>query len=87
MLAKHVIVGVHITDRVTNAALVQEVCTSYGCAIRTRLGLHDTGEEFCSPNGLLLLEFVGGDDRLAALEAQLGGIDGLEVQTMVFDHP
>ena len=87
MLAKHVIVGVHITDRVTNAGLVQEVFTSYGCSIRTRLGLHDTGEEFCSPNGLLLLEFVGGDEKLAALEAQLAAIGGLEVQTMVFDHP
>ena len=87
MLKKHVIVGIHITDRASNASAVQGVLTNYGCSIRTRLGLHDTGEGFCSPSGVMLLEFVGDDAELAALQGGLAKIVGIEVQTMVFDHP
>jgi len=87
MLKKHVIIGIHITDRMQNATAVQKVFTDHGCSIRTRLGLHDTGEGFCSPSGVLLLEFVGDDDELKAMESKLEAIEGIEVQTMIFDHP
>jgi hypothetical protein len=87
MLKKHMIIGVHITDRMKNATAVQKVFTDHGCSIRTRLGLHDTGDGFCSPSGVLLIEFVGDDDELKAMEDQLQAIEGIEVQTMVFDHP
>lgn len=87
MLSKHVIVGIHIMDRVSNATDVQTVFTNYGCSIRTRLGLHDTGDGFCAPSGVMLLEFVGDDEELQAMQTELAAIDGIEVQTMVFDHP
>jgi hypothetical protein len=87
MLKKHVIIGIHITDRMKNATAVQKVFTDHGCSIRTRLGLHDTGEGFCSPSGVLLLEFVGDDDELKAMEEQLEAIEGIEIHTMIFDHP
>ena len=87
MLKKHVIIGIHVTDRVKKATSIQEVLTNYGCSIRTRLGLHDTGQEFCSPSGVLLLEFVGSDSELATMKGQLAEIAGIEVQTMIFDHP
>ena len=38
---KHIIFGVHVTQRVDNVPAVQAVLTKYGCNIRTRLGLHD----------------------------------------------
>jgi hypothetical protein len=87
MLRKHVIVGIHITDRMKNATAVQKVFTDHGCSIRTRLGLHDTGDGFCSPSGVLLLEFVGDDEELKAMEDQLEAIEGIEIHTMIFDHP
>lgn len=87
MLKKHVIIGIHVTDRVKKATAIQEVLTNYGCSIRTRLGLHDTGQDFCSPSGVLLLEFVGSDSELATMKGQLADIAGIEVQTMIFDHP
>lgn len=87
MLKKHVIIGIHVTDRVKKATAIQEVLTNYGCSIRTRLGLHDTGQDFCSPSGVQLLEFIGSDSELATMKGQLADIAGIEVQTMIFDHP
>ena len=84
---KHVILGVHITNRVKHAGEVQQAMTRFGCNIRTRLGLHDAGEDFCSPNGLILLEVVGDPKRCAELVKTLKAIRGVDVQRMVFGHP
>jgi len=86
-LSKHVIFGIHITDRIKHVDPVQHVLTEYGCSIRTRLGLHDADEKFCSPNGLLLLELVGNMDSHGDMFNKLNSIEGVEVQKMVFDHP
>jgi len=83
---KHIILGVHITDRLRRATAVQKVFTDYGCHIKTRLGLHETGENFCSPNGLVLLEVVGPDKIAREMQQKLGAIRGIEVQRMVFVH-
>jgi hypothetical protein len=55
-MEKHIIVGVHITERVKHAGDVQKVLTDFGCQIRTRLGLHEADQNLCSPNGMILLE-------------------------------
>lgn len=83
----HVILGVHITDRVKNALEVQKVLTEFGCSIKTRLGLHEVNERFCGPNGLLLLELTGDDATVAAMEGKLAAVPGLEVKKMIFTHP
>ncbi|MBM4103804.1 MAG: ribose-5-phosphate isomerase A [Planctomycetes bacterium] len=85
-MAKHIILGVHITDRIHHVRSVQERLTEYGCSIRTRLGLHEAEKKFCSPNGLLILEMT--DDPAAAQELadKLNAIEGVEVQTMIFNH-
>lgn len=83
---KHIIVGVHITERVKHAAEIQKVFTEFGCQIRTRLGLHDVNQGSCSPNGLILLDMVDDDATVAAFKKKLLAIDGVEVQSMVFDH-
>lgn len=83
---RHVILGVHITDRVRRAERVQHLFTQYGCQIKTRLGLHDADESFCSPNGLILLEVVGAPKDIAALETALKAVAGVDVKKMVFRH-
>jgi hypothetical protein len=85
-LQKHVIVGIHITDRIHHVDSVQHLLTEYGCSIRTRLGLHEASEDFCSPNGLLLLELVGADKSTTEMLDKLNQIEGVEAQQMVFDH-
>ena len=84
---KHIIIGVHITERAQHAGQVQEVFTKFGCSIRTRLGLHEAAANLCSPNGLILLEMVDDDSIVAELTALLKAIDGVEVQQMTFAHP
>ena len=84
---KHIIIGVHITERAQHAGQVQEVFTKFGCSIRTRLGLHEADANLCSPNGLILLEMVDDDAVAAELSAALSAIDGIEVKQMMFDHP
>jgi hypothetical protein len=85
----HVILGVHVTDRVKHVVGgggVQPVLTEYGCYIKTRLGLHEAGKDFCSPNGLLILELVGDPTKCGELEQKLSAINGVSVQKMVFTH-
>jgi hypothetical protein len=82
----HIILGVHITERVKHVPDVQTRLTEYGCYIKTRLGLHDVGKDFCSPNGLILLEMAGEEAKVAQLEKKLKAIEGVEVKKMVFEH-
>lgn len=87
MLKDHVIFGVHITNRLEHSPSVQHVLTEFGCSIKTRIGLHDVNDNFCSPNGLLVIEFIGTDDERQGFKEKLAAIEGVEVQSMVFDHP
>lgn len=83
---RHVILGVHVTDRLDNAARVQQLFTEYGCHIKTRLGLHEVGPEGCGPNGLVLLELRGPGGISDELADKLNAIKGIEAKKMVFDH-
>ena len=82
----HIILGVHVTNRLKNAVDVQKVFTEYGCNIRTRVGLHDVDANVCSPSGVVLIEFFGADDEAAAMMAKLNEVEGVLVQKMVFGH-
>ena len=84
---KHIVLGVHITERARHAGKVQSQLTDFGCYIRTRIGLHEADHNLCSPNGLILLEMVADDAKVAELTALLSALEGVEVQQMVFDHP
>ena len=85
----HVILGVHLTNRLTEAVKVQQLLTQYGGCIKTRLGLHAVepgGGETGSPNGLVLLEMVGHQAKADELAAKLSAIAGVEVKSMTFGH-
>ena len=87
MMDKHLILGVHVTDRVNHVSEVQQVLTEYGCNIKTRLGLHDADKNFCSPTGLLILEMIADNQEANEMKEKLNAIEGVEVQTMLFAHP
>jgi hypothetical protein len=82
----HFIVGIHITDRVSNVPAVQDVLTQFGCNIKTRIGLHETSDNFCSPNGLILVELLGGNDIFDKFKTALTDISGVDLKEMVFTH-
>ncbi len=82
----HLIFGVHITDRIHHVSEVQKLLSEYGCYIKTRLGLHEVSPDFCSPNGLMLLEMFGERAVCQKLFEKLNAIDGVECQSMTFEH-
>ena len=80
-----VILGFVLHERVKSAGKVQELLTSYGCEINMRIGLHVTSANSCSPNGLILLEFVDdSEDKAAAFEKDLKAIADVDIQKMIF---
>lgn len=85
--SKHIILGVHVTDRVKKVAHIQKLLTEYGCSIKTRIGLHEVSDQYCAPGGVILLEMAGPANEAAALAAKLNAIAGVECKRMVFDHP
>jgi hypothetical protein len=86
MTDEHIILGIHITDRLKEAVDVQKVFTEYGCNIKTRVGLHDVDENVCSPSGVVLIEFFGSDAEAGAMMDRLNAVEGVHVQRMVFGH-
>ena len=82
----HIIVGIHVQDRHGNIPNIQGLLTEYGCSIKTRLGLHEVRDDFCSTAGIILLETAGPREEVDAMVAKLDAIDGIDVQTMVFGH-
>lgn len=86
MREKHILFGIHVTDRVHRAGAVQEVLTKYGCSIKTRIGLHDTDDRKCSSSGVILLEMFGDEATCHEMADTLAEIEGVEVQKMIFEH-
>lgn len=83
---EHIVLGIHIQNRVKDAPEIQKLLTSFGCNIKTRIGLHDVTENFCSGSGLIILEMVGDHSNYTKLADSLNAFDGVEVQQMVFGH-
>lgn len=81
---KHMILGVHVTDRAKKATDIQKLFTEYGCNIKTRIGLHDASENACSPAGMIVLEVVGDESVCHEMADKLNAIEGVEVQKMMF---
>ncbi len=85
-MAKRIILGIRITNRVKDVPTVQAILTEYGCNIKTRLGLHDAGPSHCSTTGLLIVEMCGLESDILAFETKLRGVLGVAVQKMVFEE-
>ena len=85
-MKKHTIVGVHLTDRVTEASKLQETLTKYGCSIKTRVGIHEVSEKLCSPSGIVIRALADDAPDTDNLIDELRRITGVDVQTMVFEH-
>ena len=82
----HIIVAIHVTNRIENAGELQKVLSEYGCYIKTRIGLHEANENYCSTNGVIILELLGNLEKANELLTDVAKIDGLEAQKIVFDH-
>jgi hypothetical protein len=85
-MRKHIIIGVHLSNRENKAVPVQQYLSEYGCNIKTRVGLHDADGDVCSNAGVILLEMVGDEKAAHDLAWKLGELEGVETKVMIFDH-
>lgn len=72
---------IRLHKRSDTAVKVQEMLTTYGCSITTRIGLHETGS-CCSNDGLILLGLTGPQQERQELLAKLNDIPGVAAATM-----
>jgi hypothetical protein len=77
------IIGILIEKKEQSAiAAVQRILTSYGCVIRTRLGVNE--EFFGSPAGLIIIELVGDEIQMDLLENDLQKLPKVILRKIVF---
>lgn len=79
-----IVLGIYIQERSKNALAVQNLLTKFGCSIKTRLGLHEVVDGFCSNSGLILIELTGDKTEMDNLEKELKKLGEVEIQKMVF---
>jgi hypothetical protein len=76
------ILGILIERNESVILSVQKILTSYGCNIRTRLGVNEVF--FGEPAGLIILELKGDKKQRILLEKTLKALKQVHVRTMVF---
>ena len=83
-MSRYNIMTVLISKRNEEATDVQNLLTEYGCFIKTRLGLHDV-EGVCAEDGLLILQMVGEQEKIAALEKELSALTGVKAHLLTIE--
>lgn len=74
------IIGLRIAHRVSNAVKLQQMLTEYGCNIRMRVGMHETGGDFCSDDGIIMLQACGDQGDIDRMIADLSALDGVKAK-------
>jgi hypothetical protein len=78
------IMAIKINGRIAKAPLVQDILTKYGCNIKTRVGFHETGEDQCSTDGILILQLFGKEEDVHAMFTALKALDGVSPKMIEF---
>lgn len=76
------IIGLRVNHRTGNAVTLQEVLTKYGCNIKLRVGLHETSEEFCSDDGVIMLQACGDRAIVEEMLAAFNALEGVSAQML-----
>lgn len=76
------ILGVMVPRRDDLGPQVQALLTTYGCVIRTRLGVNEV--YFGEPAGLIILELSGDRSQFASLERSLREVEEIAIGRICF---
>ncbi len=76
-MSGYYLIGVRMDNRTGNAVNFQETLTKNGCFIRARLGLHETSDNACSNDGLIVLQPCGEKSEVEQLVKDLNGLEGI----------
>jgi hypothetical protein len=83
-MADTTILGVLLRKRTQTSESFQEIISRHGCIIKTRIGIHNVSNNVCSQDGVILLDVIGDNAAISALEKDIMAIDGAEIQKMSF---
>lgn len=78
-MSQYNIMMIFVNHRKDSAISVQNLLTKHGCAIKTRIGLHETSAQ-CAEDGLILLQLEGELSEFNALEKDLKQLDGVQTK-------
>ena len=81
------IIGIRMDNRVSNAKRLQEVLTENGCKIKTRLGMHEVGDDECANYGMIMLQPCGEPAEIERLVRDLNAMDGVTAKMMDLNQP
>lgn len=76
------LLGIMVPRRDDLGIQVQSILTTFGCVIRTRLGVNEV--YFGEPAGLIILELTGDVKQLISLERALRDIDDIAIGRICF---
>lgn len=83
-MAKFIILGVYVGNRVKTSQAVQKVLTDCGCSIKLRIGLHEADDKKCSVDGLIILQVFGGAKASEKIKRILKKVPGVKIKEMLF---
>lgn len=79
------IIGLRVNHRTGNAVKLQEVLTQFSCNIKLRVGLHETSEQFCSDDGIILLQVCGEQQTIENMLQAFNEVEGVKAKMLVLD--
>ena len=75
------IIGIKLTNRVELSNDFQNIISKYGCAIKTRIGLHSTCSSVCANWGIVLLEIIDANVKNPLMQ-EVSKLEDVKVQSM-----
>jgi hypothetical protein len=78
------IMVVKIGKRRENSPKFQEVISQFGCSIKVRLGLHETGD-VCADEGLVILQLCGEKEEMQKLMEALNKMENIKAKLVDLD--
>ncbi|KKI51716.1 hypothetical protein CHK_0883 [Christensenella hongkongensis] len=76
------IIGLRLNHRTSNAIKLQQALTEYGCNIKMRVGLHETSEEFCADDGVIMLQACGDKETVEKMVAAFNDVEGVTAKML-----
>lgn len=76
------IIGLRVDHRHANALNLQKVLTEFGCNIKLRVGLHETSEEFCSDDGVIMLQACGDKATIDRMMESFNALEGVSAKLL-----
>jgi len=76
--------AIKVEERAAKAPDLQEILTEHGCIIKTRVGFHETDDDKCSMDGIILLHVYGDKKEFQDLQEKIVKLDGVTPKFVEF---